>query len=189
MPRPTFLAACDVGIGVFAARRFKKGERILAFRGRPIDRQDPIHRTPEGSNLLQVGADRYVYPRPNGLFVNHSCNPNAGMRGAVTLVALRNIARGEEIRFDYSTTMDENFWTMPCRCGDPCCRQIIQDFRLLPPELQQQYVAMRIVPDFILRNSPYLILPHIRKRPNRMPKKAGLGLKTPSLTNRTSSIE
>lgn len=149
MQQSTYVAQCDVGRGVFAARPFVRGERILSFRGPSFTAHDPLHFTPEGANLLQVAPLRYIYPRPKAVYVNHSCNPNAGLRGTVTLVALRDIAAGEEIRFDYSTTMDENLWTMECRCGEPCCRGIVGDFRDLPVEVRARYIEMGIVPDFI----------------------------------------
>ena len=34
--------------------------------------------------------------------LNHSCAPNAGLRGQIGIVAMRNIAPGEEITFDYA---------------------------------------------------------------------------------------
>lgn len=80
--------------------------------------------------------------------MNHSCNPNCGIRNGV-LVALRNIIEGEEIAYDYSTTMDERYWTMACRCGAAACRGIVDDFRTLPEELRRQYLSLGIVMPFI----------------------------------------
>lgn len=151
MAHKTYVASCDVGRGVFAARPIKKGEHILTFRGSPASAGDPIHYTPEGANLLQVDRLDYIYPRPRAVFVNHSCNPNAGIRGTTRLVALRDIAAGEEIRFDYSTTMDEDLWEMACRCGQPECRGVVRDFKYLPARLRMRYMAMGIVSDFIVR--------------------------------------
>jgi hypothetical protein len=144
------VAECDVGRGVFASRAFRTGERILTFVGEPFDRSHPIHSTPQGANLLQVGPEEYILPRPVGLFVNHSCNPNAGLRGTRTLVAIRDIAEGEEIRFDYSTNMDEDLWTMACACHEPGCRGLIGDFKHLPESVRARYIALGIVPGFIV---------------------------------------
>lgn len=144
-----YVANCDVGRGVFAAKSFEPGERILGFRGHGVDHLDPIHLAAEAGNLLQIGSHRYIYPRPRGLFVNHSCNPNSGLRGTVTLVALRRIEPREEIRFDYSTTMDDGRWIMECRCREANCRAFVRDFHDLPVELQIRYIEMNIVPCFI----------------------------------------
>jgi hypothetical protein len=66
------------------------------------------------------------------------------------LIALKPIPAGEEIRFDYSTTMSEDHWTLECRCGEPDCRGLVKDFHLLPSVLQEQYVERGIVQTFIL---------------------------------------
>lgn len=136
---------------MFANRRYAPGEHLLRFSGPLTDRTDPIHDTPEGANLLQVGEDRYIYPRPIGLFVNHSCRPNAGLRGTRGLYAIRDIEADEEIRFDYSTTMDEDLWTMECSCGHSNCRGVISDFRTLPVSLREHYMELGIVPRFIVK--------------------------------------
>lgn len=149
MDTQLLVAECDVGRGVFAARAFRPGELILRFAGEPYDRHHPIHDRPEGANLLQVGPTSYILPGPVGLYVNHSCNPNAGLSGPDLLVAIKDIPEGAEVRFDYSTGMDEDLWTMKCACREPNCRGIVRDFKYLPPLLRRRYVAWGIVPDFI----------------------------------------
>ena len=57
---------------------------------------------------------------------------------------------GEEIRFDYSTTMLERAWELNCACGSPRCRGLIQDFDLLPIALQTFYLRLGIVQNFIV---------------------------------------
>jgi SET domain-containing protein len=55
-------------------------------------------------------------------FINHSCEPNAGYDGRDQIVALRQIAAGEEIRMDYGTysfSFDHEF---KCTCGSVLCR-------------------------------------------------------------------
>ena len=145
------VAECDVGRGVFATRAYRPGDHILAFVGEKFDRSHSIHHTPQGANLLQVGPTSYILPRPVGLYVNHSCNPNAGLKGTRTLIAIRDIAEGEEVRFDYSTNMDEDLWTMPCACKEAECRGVIGDFRLLPADVRARYLALGIVPGFVAR--------------------------------------
>lgn len=136
----------DVGWGVFAARPFTPGELVLTFRG-------PILKGEAGAALadtVQIGKDEYVDPIPPVKFVNHHCDPNTGLKNKVELHALRTIREGEEIRFDYSTCMGENNWTMECRCGFSKCRHKIVDFVLLPAELQTHYLALGIVQPFLM---------------------------------------
>ena len=70
--------------------------------------------------------------------MNHSCEPNGGLRGEAVLVAMRDIKEGEEITFDYATTeCIDGEWE--CLCGTPACRGTIRgtDWKLL--SLQERY--------------------------------------------------
>jgi hypothetical protein len=69
----------------------------------------------------------------------------------VRLIALKAIEPGEEIRFDYSTTISDG-WTMLCLCGSPSCRGLVKAFQLLPAEVQLRYAMLQIVQPFILRD-------------------------------------
>jgi hypothetical protein len=100
---------------------------------------------------VQIGPDRYFDTEPLGRFANHSCVPNAGVKDDRVLVALQPIAPGEEVRFDYSTTMSENYWTMVCRCRESKCRGVIRDFHLIPPALQEYYIERGVVQRFIVQ--------------------------------------
>lgn len=146
-----YVAECAHGRGVFAARAIHKGEVILSYRGRRFDRDDPIHQTPEASMLLQTGSRTYILPEVPSIFVNHSCVPNAGLVGNRRLTALVDILPGEQVTFDYSTTMDDGIWSLECCCGHDACRGLIQDFRHLPPRLQRHYLDLGIVQGFIAR--------------------------------------
>lgn len=149
MNRDVVVRECELGRGLFAARSFAPGELILRFTGRRYGRDDPIHQTETGANLLQTGWRTYILLDPPGVYANHSCRPNAGVVHNRMLAAIEPIAEGQEIRFDYSTTMAENFWTMPCRCGAPGCRATVTDFRLLPAAVRERYLRLGIVQGFI----------------------------------------
>ncbi len=41
-------------------------------------------------------------------YINHSCNPNAGFKGQIFMVAMRKIKRGEEITYDYAMVMNSH---------------------------------------------------------------------------------
>ena len=55
---------------------------------------------------------------------NHGCAPNLWMEDAVTVVARRAVAAGEELTVDYATQTGTEAWRMTCRCGAPAatCR-------------------------------------------------------------------
>ncbi|MCX5903887.1 MAG: SET domain-containing protein, partial [Proteobacteria bacterium] len=53
---------------------------------------------------------------------NHSCNPNAGFKGQIFLVAMRDIPAGEEVTFDYAMVLHEaagmpQGYEFACLCG------------------------------------------------------------------------
>lgn len=127
-----YLAACAVGLGLFANRQLARGEQILAFGGPLIDFAETRRRGPRECMAVQIGPNRYLDTQPPAVFVNHSCEPNAGIREETHLVALRELAKGQEICFDYSTTMEEQSFTMACLCGAPGCRGTVRDFSTLP---------------------------------------------------------
>ncbi len=146
-----YVAQCELGHGVFAQRLIHAGEIILVFGGALIDFAETKRRGPRECMAIQVGLDRYIDTQPPGVFANHSCAPNAGIRNDRDLVALRDIRPGEEIRYDYSTTMDEKSFTMLCRCGAPGCRGIVTDFSELPAGVQDYYLSRGLVMSFIVR--------------------------------------
>jgi len=51
---------------------------------------------------------------------NHSCEPTIGVQSQIVLVALRDIATGEELTYDWATTDDDQGRT-ECPCGTATC--------------------------------------------------------------------
>lgn len=88
-----------------------------------IDRNTHIDLT--GEHGLQDVLDRYYWR-----FLNHSCEPNAAIRG-LEVVALRPITQWEEITFDYDTTEFDMAEPFECRCGSLACRGVIRGFKHL----------------------------------------------------------
>ncbi|MBP9763431.1 MAG: SET domain-containing protein [Candidatus Pacebacteria bacterium] len=103
------------GKGVFASRSFKKGDTVFIIKGKPIYF---IPKTKEdsndiGHNWFCVGKNIYLEITDEVTqYVNHSCDPNLGIKGSVTFIALRNIKKDEEINFDYSITEEDLLWEM-----------------------------------------------------------------------------
>jgi SET domain-containing protein len=149
MPPRIRISDCDVGRGVFAEEPIVAGTEILRFTGPLLTLNQVRSRGDLAANALQIGIDRYLYLDEPGRLINHSCSPNVGVRDDVHVIALRNIPAGEEIRFDYSTTVSDG-WTMACRCGTSDCRGLVVAFQLLPESLRQRYAVQRLVQRFIL---------------------------------------
>jgi uncharacterized protein len=113
-------------VGVFATTRIRKGARVVEYRGSRI--------TPEEADRLYDSAPRtYLYGLEDGktvidgeglgAYLNHSCDPNCEVdeiKDRVWILALRDIAPGEELVWDYNLYDDED--PAPCHCGSSKCR-------------------------------------------------------------------
>ncbi|MDP3640140.1 MAG: SET domain-containing protein [Nanoarchaeota archaeon] len=149
------LGQSEHGKAVFANRNFKKGNKLLEFKGGLLTKEQLT--TPDIVNhSLQVNTNTYLGPSSDlDDFLNHSCDPNSGVKmkkNQAILVAMRTIKKSEEITLDYSTTMDEDEWELDCRCKTKNCRKKIRDFKYLPKEIQRNYIRLGIVPQYILEN-------------------------------------
>jgi uncharacterized protein len=129
----------SVGKGLFASDVIFKDEVIAVFDGK-------IYEAKKASDLPQDIADHAIQISPhqwkdsNGIarFINHSCEPNVGYRGVDTLVAMRDVQKGEELTLDYE--MSENSdWRMMCQCKTPSCRTMIGAFANLPEDIKKEY--------------------------------------------------
>ena len=147
----TYIGECALGFGIFARERIAQAETILHFTGREISLDEALAKGELSFNVLQIAPNRYLDLDQPGVSLNHSCEPNAGVVDDTVLIALRDIGKGEEIAFDYSTTMSEKLETMQCRCGAPGCRRIVGDFHDLPARLKDRYLAAHLVQRFIVR--------------------------------------
>ncbi len=143
------------GKGVFANKNFKKYEQIIQFHGKLLTyEQFPAHYTKMEDYCVQIGKNLYMGPSGRiDDFINHSCNPNSGPKingKNAFLMAIKNIKKREEITWDYSTTMDEDFWEIACNCRSKNCRKRIGDFKYLTKKLKQKYIKLGIVPRYLL---------------------------------------
>ena len=145
----TYVATCDVGQGLFAAEDLGEGTEILRFVGPELTLAQVRAKSDRACDALQIGVNRYLDLADPGRLVNHSCHPNAGVCDDRKLIAIRSIRRGEEIRFDYSTTIGDG-WTMPCLCGFTECRGLVVAYRLLPEPLRCRYEILRFVQRFLV---------------------------------------
>ena len=149
------LKNCEHGSGVFAEEPIKAGDEILKFRGPLVGINDlPRPYTAENDYYLQIGEDLFIGPSGEiDDYINHSCEPNSGIKfdiEGITLVAIKPIATGHQITFDYSTTMHNFDYEMNCRCSSNKCRQRVKNFIDLPEETQTKYIKLGIIPDYIL---------------------------------------
>lgn len=118
---------CDTkgGRGVFARVDIDPGELLVVWGGSVVTRAELESRPASIRTLtLQVDDDAYLVSDMEGPadWVNHSCDPNAGLRGQISLVALRPIGAGEEVCFDYATSDASDYDEFDCACRTERCR-------------------------------------------------------------------
>ena len=129
------------GLGINIGEDAKRGEVICRIKG---DMQFKVNKSRRDAlahpNWVGVTKDHWIDPDKPFKFLNHSCNPSAGVRGKVELVALRDMKEGEEITVDYSTIEGDPRWEMPCACKQANCRKIIRSIHFLPEEQFNKYL-------------------------------------------------
>lgn len=138
-PKTTVRRTKKFGRGVFAKRKIFKGEEIAAFDG-PIFTEAYQHWTEDlYSHAIQI--DKHTWRDSNGIarLINHSCNPNAGIKRRTHIVAMRDIDVGEQVTWDYDMSEQNPDWKMRCRCGHKDCRKWIGKFKKLPLSLRKKY--------------------------------------------------
>jgi len=131
------------GQGIFAREFIQAGELLVIWGGRVLpEKEFELLPDQEQSHSIQVDENLYLVPigpdeAPD--FVNHSCDPNAGMRGQVALEAIRPIQPGEEVCFDYAMSDGSPYDEFECKCGSAICRGRFTGNDWLLPELWERY--------------------------------------------------
>src|SRR5512141_2336583 len=117
--------------GAFAVAPIRKGEIVAIKGGHIIDRATlKRHAKVIDGAYTQIEENMFIAPllrserEASMIYLNHSCEPNCGLRGQITFVAMRPIKRGEELTIDYAMT-DSGGEAMICQCGQPACRSVI----------------------------------------------------------------
>ena len=137
----------------------RKGETLLEHFGPTASFE--IGARVAADHVMEVG-DNAVFLPSGALddFVNHSCDPNCRLDfrgGRVFLVALREIAPGEELSFDYATTTTRAGiaafpgWRFQCLCGVAGCRGEVGSAEDLPPERLRHYARLDALAPHVLR--------------------------------------
>lgn len=127
------------GKGVYALRPIAKGQTVVEYVGEVISWKEAQRRHPsnpddpnhtfyfhlDDTHVIDAGVGGNA-----ARWINHACEPNCEADeedGRVFIRALRNIAPGEELFYDYGLTVDERYTPKlkreyACRCGAASCR-------------------------------------------------------------------
>lgn len=127
------------GKGVFAVQDIAEGETLIEYVGEIISwpeaqarhPHDPAN--PNHTFYFHVDEDHVIDALVGGnssRWINHACDPNCEaeeQNGRIFIKALRNIAAGDELNYDYGLMIDERYTPKlkadyPCWCGSVQCR-------------------------------------------------------------------
>jgi uncharacterized protein len=135
--------------GVFAAAAIRKDEVIAVWGGHIItqkrfDELESKRFTSIADYATKIADGFYLVSCTRGGledddFFNHSCAPNAGIKGHIMMVAMRGIAPGEEITYDYCMTDADFDYSFKCSCGAKACRGVITTNDWKNRRLQKRY--------------------------------------------------
>ena len=124
------------GKGVFAARAFAKGERIIEYKGKVITEEAADERYGDDESnhtfLFLLDNDMVIDAYRGGnsaRWINHSCNPNCEPveeDDRLYIHAIRNIKAGEELSYEYNLVIEDRYTPAikrlyACRCGTSKC--------------------------------------------------------------------
>ena len=106
------------------------------------------------SHTVQVDKNKHVEPQGPMNWFNHSCQPNAkfiyerreGVFPDVDanhevfwyMITIRDIKKGEDVTFDYTTSEYDMAQCFQCKCGAQKCLGKIKGFKYLSPEQQRE---------------------------------------------------
>lgn len=127
------------GRGVFAKEPIKKDEIIAEFDGEIYDYDYPNWTDELEDHCIQFEENKWRDSKGIARLINHSCEPNCGIKNLFQIVAMRDIKKGEEITWDYEMTENYPEWSMECRCGSKNCRKIIGRYDNMPEEVKANY--------------------------------------------------
>ena len=133
------------GKAVYARDVIEPGELIAVWSGRIVSAEE-LDELPEDIKRHTVQVEEGLYLASHGPdegpdFINHSCEPNAGLDGQIAIVAMTRIVPGEEVTIDYAMCDGSAYDEFECECGSTLCRGRVtgQDWR--SPTLWERYAG------------------------------------------------
>lgn len=117
----------------------EKDEIVADFDGKVFEAEKCAD-LPEDINNHAIQFEEHRWKDSDGMarYINHSCDPNCGIKNLFTIVAMRKILKGEELILDYNMTEDSD-WSMECLCGSALCRKKIGTFNLVSQDIREKY--------------------------------------------------
>ncbi|MGI4777743.1 MAG: SET domain-containing protein [Janthinobacterium lividum] len=143
------------GKGVFAVQDIAAGDTVIEYLGEIISWKEALRRHPHDpaqpnhTFYFHIDAKNVIDGKVHGnaaKWINHACAPNCEadeVDGRIFIKALRDIAAGEELNYDYGLVIDlpytpELLAEFPCWCGSENCRGTLLAEKPEKPEKKQR---------------------------------------------------
>ncbi len=133
--------------GLFAREFISKGE-ILRVTGGVVVPKSDIEKYNKLMDYvvdnipLDIDENFLMAPTPEDLeltaTINHACDPNAGFRDTITIIAIEDIEPDVEIAWDYAFSQT-CFDPFKCNCKSRACRELITPSDWQRPDIFQKY--------------------------------------------------
>jgi uncharacterized protein len=114
--------------GCYTTRPIRKGQRVCEYDGPRMSKAVADERYADRSVTYLFGfgdGDMVIDGFGAAMFMNHCCEPNCETEedenNRIFVVALRDIAAGEELVYEYNL-WDSDDIEQDCYCGKPICR-------------------------------------------------------------------
>ena len=137
------------GFGTFAAAPIRAGLLLIEYIGEKITKTESVRRCEAGNLFIFELDEKWDIDGGVGWnparFLNHSCAPNCDaeyIEGQIWIVALREIAPGEELTFNYGYDWEDHR-EHPCHCGAPECVGFIVAEEFFPMLRQEKPLELR----------------------------------------------
>lgn len=132
------------GKGVYANKKFRKGEVILEIDdSHVVTDTSQLTKEQEEYDCDYLADGKVILMQSPEKYINHSCDPSVYVKtktGIRKVFAMKNLEKGQELTFDY-TINGYNEGTFECHCRSPLCRKIYQgNFFKLPKTIQLKYL-------------------------------------------------
>jgi len=133
------------GKAVYARDVIESGELIAVWTGRIVS-TDELDELPEEIRRHTVQVEEGLYLASHGPdegpdFINHSCEPNAGLDGQIAIVAMHRIQLGDEVTIDYAMCDGSPYDEFECECGSILCRGRVTGEDWRNPTLWERYAG------------------------------------------------
>jgi SET domain-containing protein len=115
-------------VGCYTTTAIRKGSRVAEYTGPRLTRAeaDATYKGSRITYLFGLGDGSVVIDgHCTAMYINHSCDPNCESieeDGHIWITAIRKIAPGEEITYDYGLYDGEEGDEARCNCGAAKCR-------------------------------------------------------------------